>query len=987
VKNRLGIDDNELANLDYSNILKQILACLKTENPFSFSQDGQRLELKLDDITTKLLSKKLESPLSSAQGIKSASINFSILYGDKFTEQIREIRDRLNQNLQQATPANFENVEQVIQHLLSDLQSFQDESQNIDFIYPFQEHKNLLKQRLSLKNNHSKSESLLKLHKATITVQEITEIQAHLKISLTNYVKQQFSYENEDVKEELGELLEEFFSNSKSDFYKLIKVIEKEVVGKLKREVKVRYLEYIWENIPNDKPERIYLQELKERLRLVENYINRIDLPDAHYQVNYQGVELNYRTTFADANAFDLLPIIPIINGYLGETTDEQKGEKSFIFGLKMKLDNFVNSQEGESKNVLDYFLDFLEPNLNQSKSISLSKKEKILKIAYLYYFVFTSERNPVSRFEERFLPYLKGSNQEDKQEALIAIKDKLKEDSINDKIKRIKSLLQSFLKQKTILEPKEYPVFISLKKGLLEKNLERILRERTFFKSVFKEKSKEYLQYLIIQESQIDQNSLCQIPVSLIIEDIRYYPTNEQQSFNLSYAIDQIKVLPLLIAPVRETNCNLVYQKNFKKNKIIVLSYNHENLKKKIFNTLDNPQIFFYRFIYSLLAYLCIKVILKYISEPKKLFIPIMRLHLHEKDTSEEEKFMRSLSKVLSHLLNEECLSNSQGFRINEKNTEKFRINNSKSSLYSLLPKTFTIQNSKDYPELDKMIIFIVSSWECDKSYRSERKVSNLLGEIIKIENLGNGQIKFTNFKSFSANLLHDEIYQNPLVIIDQIERCYQDGFRHFLYLAKAPYSSQLNIIDHQDQDDSLFFLSKSVIKQLKGEKKDIKIYPIFFDKYYTVKLQNIKNSLYIQDTLELTRLVEDLGKKSVVFFNLFNGVSIGKKEERFYNGVISYTTLLNVYDGILDDEDLRKGLIQDSSNNQLKNDILQYLSFFHFSRYEKSSQINFKLDPYTNIIGEDSVSQNSLFNHTIKSVQFNLLAFLTEVRRAFNV
>lgn len=165
-----------------------------------------------------------------------------------------------------------------------------------------------------------------------------------------------------------------------------------------------------------------------------------------------------------------------------------------------MKLDNLVNSQEGESKNVLDYFLDFLEPNLDLSKSISFSKKEKILKIAYLYSFVFDSESNPVLRFEKRFLPYLKGSNQEEKQEALIEIKDKLKENSINDKIKKTKSLLQAFLKQKTILESKEYPVFISLKKGLLEKNLERILRERTFFKSVFKEKNKEYLQYIIIQ-------------------------------------------------------------------------------------------------------------------------------------------------------------------------------------------------------------------------------------------------------------------------------------------------------------------------------------------------------------------------------------------------------------------------------------------------------------------------------------------------------
>ncbi|PSF37119.1 hypothetical protein C7H19_11820 [Aphanothece hegewaldii CCALA 016] len=64
MKNRLGINDNELANLDYSNILEQILACLKSKNPYAFTQDGQRLELKIYEIATELLSKKLESPLS-----------------------------------------------------------------------------------------------------------------------------------------------------------------------------------------------------------------------------------------------------------------------------------------------------------------------------------------------------------------------------------------------------------------------------------------------------------------------------------------------------------------------------------------------------------------------------------------------------------------------------------------------------------------------------------------------------------------------------------------------------------------------------------------------------------------------------------------------------------------------------------------------------------------------------------------------------------
>jgi hypothetical protein len=152
-------------------------------------------------------------------------------------------------------------------------------------------------------------------------------------------------------------------------------------------------------------------------------------------------------------------------------------------------------------------------------------------------------------------------------------------------------------------------------------------------------------------------------------------------------------------------------------------------------------------------------------------------------------------------------------------------------------------------------------------------------------------------------------------------------------------------------------------------------------------VKLKTLQvNSLYIQDTVELTNLVKDPQKKSLVFFNLFNGITVA--EDTHYNGVISYATLLNFYEGILDDTDIHTGLIDD---NKLKNDLLQYLTLYHFSRYEKApnkkENISLKLDPYQNIIGDKSIGALSLLNHRNGQVKFNSLAFLTEVRKALNI
>lgn len=72
---------------------------------------------------------------------------------------------------------------------------------------------------------------------------------------------------------------------------------------------------------------------------------------------------------------------------------------------------------------------------------------------------------------------------------------------------------------------------------------------------------------------------------------------------------------------------------------------------------------------------------------------------------------------------------------------------------------------------------------------------------------------------------------------------------------------------------------------------------------------------------------------------------------------------------------------------NGDLKNEILNLLTLFHFSRYEKAKEISLKLNPYENLIGDDSVGALSLFNHMRGKSLFNLLAFLTEVKKILNV
>ena len=145
----------------------------------------------------------------------------------------------------------------------------------------------------------------------------------------------------------------------------------------------------------------VYLEDLIRRIRLLEAYIGDRTKDDGYYNVNYAGVTVNYRDMFSRAEVLDALPIIPIVAGYLGETTDSHLNERKYIFGLKLKFGNEVQARGGEP--VFDYNLNLLNPESEEHKAeladsyTSETFIRKVLKIALLYYFVFASREQSFS--------------------------------------------------------------------------------------------------------------------------------------------------------------------------------------------------------------------------------------------------------------------------------------------------------------------------------------------------------------------------------------------------------------------------------------------------------------------------------------------------------------------------------------------------------------------------------------------------------------
>ncbi|MBD2207763.1 hypothetical protein H6G33_36000 [Calothrix sp. FACHB-1219] len=1013
--NILDDSGNGLVSLDYSDLLTKILTVLQnqqSQNPFSIVNDTNRLLIDIDEIAFQVASLQIENPLGgSSSSAKSASINFSKASRDSFNNLVQQIRNQLKDALESAITQISPDItpKQYIADLSTSLSSFTGEIDNyLNFNYPFkQPYPGLQKQRLSIQKSKIASIPLLKFHKLTITVENTRFFTSELKSSLQNFINIEFASEIDSNREELSDILDDLASNSKSDFYHIQKLMDTEALGKLQKEAKIKYLEFLKENCGKNQ-NAIYLEDLIRRLRLIEEYINDPQKEDGHYEVNYAGRSFNYREMFSRADALDMLPIIPLVVGYLGETTDENQGKQQFIFGLKIKFDGKVQSQGGIS--VFEYYLNLLDsdnPEHKKELEDTFRSKffiEKIFKIAFLYFFVFASkqpsseennlpdlEYDPIDSFEKKVLPIFQGSDDIKKQTVLKNIKRGLEKYKAHGKIKKLKDLLQTLLKKESF-QPRTYPIHISVKQGILERDINTIRNRQTLFKPVLQTNLKQSLKYISVDNSSVDTTALCTLPASINISDIQYFSTEDSQSFSMEYDIRNIYTIPVLLVP-QEENCQRISDNNFKqktsdnkfkKQSFFKFTYNYQRLREQVFHNLDSPKAFIYRVTFSLLAYTCLKILLDY--SPRKLFVPIVRLHLTDKqDTAPEEEFMKSLFVGISHLLNEDHRSNSQGFCI--KSINKFKIRNGLSSLYSVLPKRFKLNDNLQSPQLEKLAIIVVSSRESDRVRGDDYKISNLLGEVVGIDRQLDGTIRLYKFKTFSDNYSSQNMYNDPTVLIDEVNNLYQKGYRHFLYIAKSPYTNTLNMTRSED-DDQLFFMSKPLINSLKGNRDDIKIYPVFFDQYYVVKLRDLKSSsLYIQDTSELTSLVEDPSKKAVVFFNLFNGITVPGNDQ-YYNGVISYATLLNIYKDILDDTDIYTGLI---ANSELKNDLLHYLTLWHFSQYEaaprKDRNISLKLDPYQNLIGNDSVGALSIFNHMTGKVNFNMVAFLTQVRKALNV
>src|SRR5262249_48091271 len=152
-----------------------------------------------------------------------------------------------------------------------------------------------------------------------------------------------------------------------------------------------------------DEPGSRLLHDLVRRLRALEAYLADDNLPDAACEVYCGGRAHDLRSLFAPADAFDDLPVIPIFAGLLGETTDWQNGVRSFVYGLKLKLNGPLERFDKLSS--FEYHLAQLRRRYPPSQS------ERLVCMAVLYAVAVPrlgdASYDPIEYLRETLLPAL----------------------------------------------------------------------------------------------------------------------------------------------------------------------------------------------------------------------------------------------------------------------------------------------------------------------------------------------------------------------------------------------------------------------------------------------------------------------------------------------------------------------------------------------------------------------------------------------------
>ena len=467
-------NDQQLSPVDYTELLQAIQAEMQKQTKASEQNknneyiflEKDKLAFDIDKIADAVAQRFVDSnryPFEIRDGLSYASVHaLDINEKSDFSHDLRqkifdELRTQLysrmdkklkHRSLERYTPALRTPIDTFIQDRASGLS------------YPLKKEHPLEKRSLHASKEVSKDDTWLKAHKLTLNVTNIDSFNEQIVQSINKYIEQYDGCDEDDVAD-VQENLTSAQVQEKSNLNQLKDIVLKESVARIHREARVRYLHYLARGMQewrqSKQPQSKNTQGLNKAIQLLSNLIRRLQGLDGYirqpdkaygeYTVYFNKDEFNYRDLFARADAFNALPMITEIDGFLGENTDANRHAKIFTSSVKIKFNGQVHNHGGNGRSVFDFNTILLDPTDKEYQARKNATRnehtlyEKMLKVALLYCFVFVEMENrdfrPGIYFERELLPALRANDDAHVIAALKKLKQTVTQSAVINNLKR----------------------------------------------------------------------------------------------------------------------------------------------------------------------------------------------------------------------------------------------------------------------------------------------------------------------------------------------------------------------------------------------------------------------------------------------------------------------------------------------------------------------------------------------------------------------
>lgn len=858
------------------------------------------------------------------------------------------------------------------------------------------------KQQISLERNQNYTDEALRMDSAELVL-NIKDIKDALIENIARYVEERCIYDEEK------ERLLTCIRNGELGIDELAKNLSDNMIGKIRAQIGLYYLEFLYaqRKIPESK-HMCYVEDYVRRLRCLQKYIDDLNTT-LKYERDVMGEDLCALLNLS--TAYRCLPYVGIFDDLIYQKIDLEK--KSFKFGGKLKRNGKVTKANNVS--VAKYYLSILKGELNKTGA-----PQKIMadRIGYfcIYSIMFTDFGNLAFDPIANWVQEMKRFEVEDAEQVFSSIEHKM--EAFFKHENELASAFDCMLEYKASSIGKlELQKYFVLSVDYMNDQQIREGDVSSLFRSSNGTYGKDFLKYTSIMSADRlldEKKNLFVIPFRVTFHADSMYNCDSENPIvtQFTYGYQNIQVLPIVFIP--DDNCDKpqkeIYINWLKEPKhsfpvCIAIPYycNHT------YDELKNPDIsVLYRILYPFFLFSCINPILGNLQiakeAAKNLFIPLMRLHLgvfSPTDTFDNDcgdEFIRSICLSIEHLLNDEYVCSTQGIRL-EKGNIRNKLGNAKTSMYHRIPKWFSISGYHDKTALIHVTSVVADS--CSGAPESDIKIL-VCGEVTLFEK-DLSYPKFVRcrfYKSFSYVCEKTEVYQKLLALNDIIYDLYQKGYRKILYIANAPYTSNMSF-----KKENLYFFNEELMKNFLDDRPGLVILPLFYNcfdvhnytnskvtKGYYCNGKHYERTLYIDRTSQLQKLIQVSGEQERMIagvYNLYTGKAIGRKDasnkKNFYRNAVLYSTLYNYYEDFGMNYEISKNLIFDDEGKRV---LMELLTIFHYSKYEAVYGITTKINPFSRLVDEDGILKTGVFSVTLnsykrKDFRFNLLAFLSDVKK----